>query len=132
MERKLVVQKPNVFLDLADFHVLLLALDAYLHSARQLTQSNGLYQDLSTKMEIAIATMDASHPKTLDLNHEELRLLLTALMEVNEALAAQEPERKASLKRYTHLMGGNVARIQGLLWAELLRANGGTKARLLN
>ena len=132
MKGKQGVQKAHAFLELTDFHVLLSALDAYLHFALQQNQGDVQYQDLYTKVDIAVATMDAGNPKTLDLNHEELCLLLTALMKVNEAVAVQGSREKGSLKQYTLLMGENVARVQGLLWAELLRAYGGQNVQLLD
>lgn len=121
-------QKPHAFLELADFHVLLSALGAYLHSLRLLNQESASYQDLYTKVDIAIATMDAGNSKTIDLSHEELHLLLTMLMKVETSLALQGPEGKPFLERSRLLMHENVARIQEILWGTLLQANGRMKA----
>jgi hypothetical protein len=125
-------QKPHAFLDLTDFHVLLSALGAYLHYMRLLNQESASYQDLYTKVDIAVATMNAGNIETINLSHEELSLLLTALMKVDTALALQGTEGKTFLERSRLLISENVARVQEILWGTLLQANGGKKAQHLH
>lgn len=124
------VQRAHAFLTLGDFHVLLSALDAHLRSLRSLKRESTGYQELYTKMEIGVVTMNAGTPETLDLSHEELRLLLTALMEVHAALSRLGPEGGQFLEQDQLLIGENIARVQGILLATLLSANGGKKAQL--
>lgn len=130
--KHVIMQKPHAFLELADFHVLLSALGAYLHSLRLLNQESAHYQDLYTKVDIAVATMDAGNSETIDLSHEELRLLFAALVKVNTDLVLQGSEEKTFLERNRLLMNKNVARVQRILWDTLLQANGEKKAQRLH
>jgi hypothetical protein len=99
---------------------------------RLLNQESASYQDLYTKVDIAVATMNAGNIETINLSHEELSLLLTALMKVDTALALQGTEGKTFLERSRLLISENVARVQEILWGTLLQANGGKKAQHLH
>lgn len=122
-------QRPHAFLSSNDFHVVLAVLGGYLHSLRLLKQESTPYQDLYTKVEIAVFTIDAGNPETLDLTHEEVGLLWQALSHTEQCLALQRPGED-DLERYKPFMREQLARVQMLLMAALLQGKGEQRARL--
>lgn len=115
------MQRPHASLSLTDFHVLLSVLGGYLQLLRQQNQDNTLCQKLYTRMEIAVFTMNAGKPETLDLTHDELVLLWEALEAVDYAL--RHPIRDDALEQFRSVAEEQLVQIQSSLLAALAQAS---------
>jgi hypothetical protein len=120
-------KRPRAFLTVADFRVIKDALEAYIGYLKLLKRESESYQALYTRIEIAVIQMEGENTETFNLDHEELMLLLRAILELENALSEQHA---GDLERYRSLMMQQVAGVRARLLAALPSAKLGDRARL--
>jgi hypothetical protein len=132
-KRGKVVQKdrsarqPRALLCAEDFQTIQRVLEAYILYLKELKQESRRFQELYTRVEVVVVQIAGGNAQTLYLSHEELTLLLRAVLEMEDALQEQsagDPEQ------YRPLMMQKVAGVRACLLAALPSAKPGDRAQL--
>jgi hypothetical protein len=122
-----LARQPRAFLGAEDFQTIQSVLEAYILYLKELKQESRRFQELYTRVEVVVAQIAGGNAQTLYLSHEELTLLLRAILEMEDALQEQ---RAGDLEQYRSLMMQKVAGVRARLLAALPSAKPGDRARL--
>lgn len=120
-------QQPHAFLSPDDFRTMLSILEGYIQHLQHLDQKTEQFQDLHIRVKIALVQLEGGQVKTIHLSHEELTMILRAILEIEAALHGPD---LGELEPYRDLMKRQVAGLRARILAGFPPLNRSLSSRL--
>lgn len=120
-------QQPHAFLSPDDFRTMLSVIEAYILYLKRIDKDSEQFQDLYTRMDIAVVQLDGGQAETLHLSHDELTMVLRAIFEVENAVHERDLRE---LEPYRNMMQRQVGGLRARILAGFPSINREKRARL--